>query len=418
MNGLKQYVIIGNGVAAAGCIEGIRKNDDHSRIIVISGEKRAVYCRPLISYLLEGKTTVEKMNYRNPDFYESNKCEVIYGKKAVKIDPNKKIVILDDDSEYPYDSLCIANGSSPFVPPFEGLDTVPEKYSFMTLDDALAIEKALKKDAKVLIVGAGLIGLKCAEGISEHVKHITICDLAPRILSSILDDECANLMQKAMEAQNISFMLSDTAVKFDKNKAFMKSGKEVDFDILILAVGVKANSAIIKDAGGEVNRGIIIDNHMKTSLKDIYAAGDCAEGFDFSFGQKRVLAILPNAVMQGHCAGNNMSGGNDVFQNAIPMNSIGFFGIHAMTAGSYFGKEDGGDCYIEKTENSLRRLYYKDGYLTGFIIIGDVEAAGIYVNLIRNHIPLSEIDFDLLKKSPSLAAFSIGYRKQKLESAV
>lgn len=415
---MKQYVIIGNGVAAAACIEGIRKNDDHSRIIVISGENRPVYCRPLISYYLEGKTTVEKMNYRSNDFYAQNKCDVIYGKKAVKIDPDNKIVTLDDGSEYPYDSLCVANGSSPFVPPFEGLDTVKNKYSFMTLDDALELEKALCKDAKVLIVGAGLIGLKCAEGISERVKHITICDLAPRILSSILDDECAGMMQKAMEAQNISFMLADTAVRFEKNKAYMKSGKEVDFDILILAVGVKANSPIVKEAGGEVNRGIIIDDHMKTSLNDVYAAGDCAEGFDFSFGSRRVLAILPNAVMQGLCAGSNMTGNDAIFENAIPMNSIGFFGIHAMTAGSYFDKEQGGECYVEKTDTSLRRLYYKDGYLTGFIIIGDVESAGIYVNLIRNHTPLSDINFDLLKKSPSLAAFSRGYRRQKLGSAV
>ncbi|HIV16562.1 MAG TPA: NAD(P)/FAD-dependent oxidoreductase [Candidatus Alectryocaccobium stercorigallinarum] len=415
---MKQYVIIGNGVAAAGCIEGIRSVDTKSRIAVVSEENRPVYCRPLISYYLEGMTTAEKMMYRRDDFYAANGCDVIYGRKAVKLDPDAKKVYLDDGSEYPYDSVCIAAGSSPVIPPFAGIDTVKNKFTFMTLDDALALENALAPNSKVLIVGAGLIGLKCAEGISGRVASITICDLAPRILSSILDDECAHMMQEAMERRNISFMLSDTAVKFDKNKAYMKSGKEIDFDILILAVGVKANTSLIKDAGGAVNRGIITNSRMMTSIPGVYAAGDCTEGFDFSFGSTRILAILPNAVMGGRCAGANMAGGHETFENAIPMNSIGFFGIHAMTAGSYFAEADGGEMYEEKNGCGIRRLFTKDGYLTGFIIIGDVEPAGIYVNLIRNRIPLSEIDFDLVKRSPSLAAFSDKYRNEKLGSVV
>ncbi len=415
---MKQYVIVGNGVAAAACIDGIRSIDSTSKIVVISEEKHPVYCRPLISYYLEGMTTLEKMKYRPDDFYEKNNCDVIYGKKAKKIDTKCKTVYLDDGSEYPYDSICIAAGSSPFVPPFDGLDSVKDKFSFMTIDDALSLEKALKPSSKVMIVGAGLIGLKCAEGIHGRVGSITICDLAPRILSSILDDECAALMQSAMEKQNIKFMLSDTAVKFDKNTAFMKSGKKVEFDILILAVGVKANTSLVKDAGGEVNRGIIVDDHMRTTLPCVYAVGDCAEGFDFSLGGHRVLAILPNAVLGGKCAGANMAGGDEAFGNAIPMNSIGFFGIHAMTAGSYFSEEDGGELYEEKGEAYIRRLFTKDGYLTGFIIIGDVDTAGIYVNLIRNHIPLSNVNFDLIKKSPSLAAFSSDYREAKLGGVV
>ena len=415
---MKQYVIIGNGVAAAGCIEGIRSVDTKSRIAVISEENHPVYCRPLISYYLEGMTTTKKMAYRREDFYTSNGCDVIYGRKAVKLDPYAKKIYLDDGSEYPYDSACIAAGSSAFIPPFDGINTVKNKFTFMTLDDALALEKVLTPDSKVLIVGAGLIGLKCAEGISERVASITICDLAPRILSSILDDECAHIMQEVMELRNINFMLSDTAVKFNKNKAYMKSGRETDFDILILAVGVKANISLIKDAKGEVNRGIITDSRMETSLPDVYAAGDCTEGLDFSYGSRRVLAILPNAVMGGRCAGANMAGGHEKFDNAIPMNSIGFFGIHAMTAGSYFDKADGGEMYEEKSGRGIRRLFTKDGYLTGFIIIGDVEPAGIYVNLIRNRIPLSEIDFELIKRTPSLAAFSDKYRNEKLGSVV
>ena len=414
---MKNYLIIGNGVAAAGCIEGIRSVDKQSAITVVSAENYAVYCRPLISYYLEGKTTLEKMNYRGEDFYTANGCKVIYGKSAVKIDNAGKKVTLDDNSVISYDSLCIATGSSPFVPPFSGLDTVTNKFSFMTIDDTLALEKAINKDSKVLIVGAGLIGLKCPEGIHDKVAEITVCDLADRILSSILDNECAALMQKHLEEHGVKFMLSDTAEKFHGNHAKMKSGETVDFDGLVLAVGVKANTSLAGDIGGEVNRGIIVDDKMQTSLEGIYAAGDCTEGNDISIGQKRVLAILPNAYMQGYCAGVNMAGGSSAFDKAIPMNSIGFFGLHAMTAGSYFPEGDG-EVYEEKGEKSIKRLYMKDGYLTGYILIGDIDRAGIYTSLIREKTPLSQLNIDLLKKNPSLAIFFSENRRKKLGGVI
>ena len=157
---MKEYVIIGNGVAAASCIEGIRSTDKDGKITVISEENYPVYCRPLISYYLENKTDTERMNYRDADFYEKSGCEVIYGKKAVSVDSASETVTLNDGTKLPYNALCVATGSSPFVPPFEGLDKVENKFSFMTLDDTLAIEKAVNCDSRVLIVGAGLIGLK------------------------------------------------------------------------------------------------------------------------------------------------------------------------------------------------------------------------------------------------------------------
>lgn len=415
---MKHYVVIGNGVAAAGCIEGIRSTDKDGKIFVISEEKHPVYCRPLISYYLEGKTDLVKMNYRSSDFYEKMGCEVLYGKKAVSLDKDSKEVTLDDGKVIPYDALCVAAGSSPFVPPFAGLDSVKNKFSFMTIDDTLALESAITKDSKVLIVGAGLIGLKCAEGLKDRVAEITVCDLADRVLSSILDNECAAMMQDNLEKNGISFMLGDSAERFEENTAYMKSGKTVSFDVLVLAVGVRANTSLVKDAGGDVNRGIIVNEKMETSIPFIYSAGDCTEGMDISLGSNRVIAILPNAYMQGKCAGINMAGGEEIFDNAIPMNSIGFFGLHAMTAGSYFTESEGGEMYEEKGDKTLKRLFTRNGLLTGFILIGNTKKAGIYTSLIREKTPLSSIDFDLIKKDPTFAAFSGESRKTKLGGAV
>lgn len=410
---MKQYVIIGNGVAATGCIEGIRSIDPTGEITIISEEKHKVYCRPLISYYLEGKTDLSRINYRNETFYEDMKCQVIYGQKAVHIHKDNQNIELDDKSIIPYSKLCIAAGSSPFVPPFEGLDTVEKKYTFMTLDDALELEKAIDKDSRVLIIGAGLIGLKCAEGISERVKSVTVCDLADRPLSSILDTECAAMMRKHLEVHGIQFYLSDSAVRFDKNTAYMKSGNIIEFDVLVLAVGVRANTSLLKEIDGEVNRGILVDEYMKTSIPDMYAAGDCSEGMDSSIDQRRVLAILPNAYMQGYTAGINMAGGCEKFDNAIPMNSIGFFGLHAMTAGSYEG-----ELYEEKTNHSLKRLFTKDDLLKGFILIGCDERAGIYTSMIRNKTPISSINFDILKRTATTVAFSKAVRRKKFGGVV
>lgn len=415
---MKKYVIIGNGTAATGCVEGIRSVDKESPITIISGEDHHVYCRPLISYYLEGKTDLERIKYRPDDFYEKNGCTVLYGEHAEKIDPEQKKIKLDDGAEIDYDALCVAAGSSPFVPPMEGMDKVKERYTFMTLDDALAIEKAINKDSRVLIVGAGLIGLKCAEGIHGKVKSITVCDLAERVLSSILDDESAAFVRKHLEQNDISFLLGDSVAKFDGNTAFMKSGAQVDFDILVTAVGVRANTGMIREIGGKCTRGITIDEHMKTSIQDIYAAGDCTESTDITDGLVKVMALLPNAYMQGRCAGINMAGGESVFDNTIPMNSIGFFGLHIMTAGSRPTPAEGGEVYEEKTETSIKKLFMKNDRLTGFVLIGNVERAGIYTNMIRTQTPLGSVDFESLKKVPNLFAFDAEYRRKKLGSVV
>ena len=415
---MKQYVIIGNGVAATGCVEGIRSADSEGKITVISGENRPVYCRPLISYYLEGKATPEKMNYRSPDFAEKMNCEFIYGKQAVQLRQDDKTVVLDDGTVLPYDEVCIATGSVPFVPPFAGLDTVEKQFSFMTMDDALALDAAVNKDSRVLIVGAGLIGLKCAEGLHGRVASITVCDLADRVLSSILDTQSAAVMQQHLEENGIHLLLGDTVSRFEKNVASMRSGAEVEFDVLVLAVGVKANTALARQAGAEVNRGILVNEKMETTVPGIFAAGDCTEGMDASLGQRRVLAILPNAYLQGRCAGINMAGGDAVHDKAIPMNSLGLLGLHAMTAGTAFSETEGGSMVEEKSEAGWKRFFVKDGLLTGFMLLGDVDRAGIYTALIREKTPLDSIDFAVLKKSPTLAAMPKENRRKKLGGVV
>ncbi|GBU26342.1 hypothetical protein R83H12_03038 [Fibrobacteria bacterium R8-3-H12] len=205
-----------------------------------------------------------------------------------------------------------------------------EKFTFMSLDDAKKLEKSLAPNKKALIIGAGLIGLKCAEGILKRVAHITVLDLAPRILSSILDDDGAKIVQSHLESKSIEFKLSASVKKFEKDTAILESGEKIPFDVLVLAVGVRPNTALLKGIA-KIDKGIEANQKSETSAPDIYAAGDCTQTLDISCGQNKIMALLPNAYMQGECAGINMAGGEKKFDNAIPMNAIGFFGLHIVT---------------------------------------------------------------------------------------
>ncbi|MDD5947758.1 MAG: FAD-dependent oxidoreductase [Oscillospiraceae bacterium] len=415
---MEQYVIVGNGVAAAGCIEGIRTVDKHTPITVISGEKYPVYCRPLISYYLQGKTNLERMYYRSESFYNDNGCQVIYGETANQIDQKEHTVTLASGQKIPFSKLLVASGSSPFVPRFDGIETVKNRFSFMTLDDTFSLEQAICSTSRVLIIGAGLIGLKCAEGLQGRVGKITVCDLADNILSSILDADTAPAVQDHLEQNGIEFLMGDSVKSFTQDIAEMQSGRQIPFDILVMAVGVRPNTALVADIGGEINRGIMVNTKMQTSIPDIYAAGDCSEGYDLSVGKNRVLALLPNAYMGGFTAGVNMAGGNKEFDNAIPMNSIGLMGLHIMTAGNYVTEKDGGQVLCDQSKNGTRKFFVQDDALKGYILVGDVLGGGIYTALIREMTPMHTLDFESLQKDPNYFAFSAETRRKKFGGVV
>ncbi|GAE87023.1 NAD(P)/FAD-dependent oxidoreductase [Acetivibrio straminisolvens] len=243
------------------------------------------------------------MKYRKEDFYETMNCKTILGKEAVKINDAKKEVLLDDGEVVNYDKLLVATGSLPFVPPMKGLEGVEKRFSFMSLDDAKELESAISPSSKVLIIGAGLIGLKCAEGISKRVESITVVDLADRILSSILDRDGAEIVKSHIEKKNINFILNAKVDEFTGNKALLSNGEEVEFDVLVVAVGVIPNTGLIKEINGKVNRGIAIDEFCQTSIPDIYAAGDCCESFDITLDQNSPC-VTPKCLYAGRVCGS------------------------------------------------------------------------------------------------------------------
>ncbi len=410
---MKKYVIIGNSAAAIGAVQGIRSVDGEGLITVISDEPYHTYSRPLISYWLEGKVDDEKIYYREPDFYEKNNVMTMFNTRAVKIGDG--YVTLENGGKVQYDKLLVATGSKPFVPPMAGLESVKDKFTFMNWDSAKAIKEKVKENTRVLIVGAGLIGLKCAEALYHLKADITVVDLADRILPSILDVRAGEIMQKHIENKGTKFILGASVEQFTENSAKLTNGTTVDFDIVVVAVGVRPNTELVSEAGGKVEKGIITDMTQLTTIPDVYAAGDCTVSYDCSSGTDRILALLPNAFMQGEVAGKNMAGKETYYMNAIPMNAIGFYGLHIITAGSYDG-----EAFVEENaeKEQYKKLVMKDGQLKGYILMGDVARAGIYTSMIKEQIPLADVDIELLKTKPQMMMFGKARRDEKLAGKI
>ena len=245
-----KYLIIGNATAAVGGITGIRTVDPAGSITVISGEDRHVYSRPLISYWLEGRVEKENTRYRDLDFYEKNDVTVEYGVMATAVDAKRKIVTLTGGRTISYEKLLVATGSRPFVPPIKGRDSAKNTFTFTTMDDAEGIAKILTPESQVVILGAGLIGLKAAEALVDQCGGITVVDLADRVLPSVLDAECAARYADYLEGLGMALRLGTSITAIGDGDVTLSDGDTLAYDILILAVGTRPESGLVDEAGG------------------------------------------------------------------------------------------------------------------------------------------------------------------------
>ena len=403
---MKKYLLIGGSIATEGAIEGILSVDKNADITVLCGEKRPLYSRPLISYVLEKKTPDEGLYFRGEDYYDKKGVKAVY-KVAEKVNPVKKTVTAEGE-EFPYDQLLVATGSKPFVPPIKGLEGVSKKHTFYTMDDMLGLREDLKKGGKVLIIGAGLIGMKCAEGVKEYTDEIVIADMAPRPLPAATTPEAGAIVQQRL-SDIIDFRLNAALDHFEGDKAVFASGEEISFDILVLALGVRPQIGLLKEIGAEINRGVLVNERMQTNLPDVYAAGDLVESYEAVDGGKRLLQLFPSAFLGGKIAGKNMAGEQTEFLTDIPMNATKLFGVRITSAGLFIG---------QKTEvtvgDDYRALYTDGGLIKGFILIGDSARAGILTDFIRKQRPIGDLDPAKLLTDRDLSLYPAEERRAAL----
>ena len=296
--------------------------------------------------------------------------------------------------------LLLATGSIPFVPYVKGTENKENCYTFLNMKSSCDIKTVADKNTDAVIIGGGLIGLKAAEGLSKICKSVTVCELSNRLLPTILDKPAGDLIGKHIKEHGINYYTENTVAEAlsEGNKitgVILKDGTRLNCSMLVMAVGVRPNIELAKQIGADIGRGIKTDNRQMTSIPDVYAAGDCTESIDILDNSVKIMALWPNAVMQGKTAGNAMAGGDKRFDGAFAMNAIDFFGLHIVTCGLInASEEDGYISTITTGDMRYRKFVIKDNKLKGYILIGDINRAGIYTDLIRKGIPLNTVKWD------------------------
>jgi len=398
------YVIIGNSVAAVGAIRGIRSIDQLGNITVISRERHVAYGRPLISYLLGGLITEKRMPYLPENFYEKNRVNLLLNSEVVGVDTDNRKVTIAGGDVIAYDKLLVATGGDPFVPPIEGMAGKERVFTFTTWDDAAKLKGIASDIEKVVVIGGGLIGLKAAEGLHLIDKKITIVELADRILSAAFDRPAGRVVARKMKANGIDVITEDTVVKIEGDGAAitgvtLKSGDFIPCDTVIVAIGVRPAAGFLKGSGIEVNRGIVVDDRMETTVKGVFAAGDVAEARDFFSGVKNPMPIWPDAYIQGDIAGVTMAGGEKGYEGGIAMNSIELFKVSTISMGITNPVDPTQYeilTYQDLEQYQYRKIVLKEGLLVGAVLVGAVDRAGILAGLIRDRIEVSSFKEQLL----------------------
>jgi len=415
-----KYLIVGNSAAAIGAVEGIRRVDAAGEITLLAAEPYHTYSRPLISYYLSGKVTPEKMYYRDLNFYDRMRVRARLGETAKAVDPENAVVILESGEAVPYDKLLIATGGKPVCPPIPGRE-LEEVFFFHKWDDVKALEKALFPGAKVVVIGAGLIGLKATEALVKKQAEVRVVELSNRVLSAILDEEAASIVQRAFEHHGVSFHLNTTVAEIcgqggKVSGVRLTDGSEWQCDLVIIAIGVSPNTDIVQSTAIKVNRGIVVDAHLATSCTGIYAAGDVAEGYDKISGELRVIPILPNAYKQGYTAGMNMAGETVSYPGGFAMNSIGFFDLPMITAG--LAKAEGREfttlVHADHSHDCYKKVILRDGRIVGFILLNRIDRAGILTGLLEREVDVTPYQSDLLRDDFGYVYFPRDYRRQLL----
>lgn len=412
-----QHVIIGNSAAAIGAVEAIRAQSPADLITLFSAEPEHCYSRPLISELLAGEVTVEAMGYRPANFYERLGVTARLGTPIAAIDLEMRGVVPAGGELTPYDRLLIATGSVPFRPPIED-EGEGGLYTFNSAADALALLEAAAAAKRVVVIGGGLIGMKAAESLRHRGLEVTVVELAPHILSSAFDAAASRLFAAGAEAAGVRLVTDNAVTAIRRKGGWVRSvvladNEELAADLVVMAVGVRPNVELAKAAGLAVDRGIVVDEEMRTSAPDVFAAGDCAQGVELISGQRRVMPLWPVAHRQGRAAGSAMAGKAEPAPPGLPMNSITLFGVSAMSAGQ-LAPEPGDLELVEAAPGSYRKVILREDRLVGAVAVGAVDRFGILTGLIVDQRPCSFLREAFPKQPVSLLNLPAEYRQEKL----
>ena len=361
-----KVVVIGSGTAGSNFALFARKVDRKAEILVIGKERTMQYSPCALPFVLSGRIEkLENIVVFPGEFYKRQRIDMMLETEVKEIDRERKVVITDK-GEVSYDKLILAVGSRAFVPPIRGVDS-KGVFTLKSMEDVSRIQAYLKErnPKKAVVIGAGLIGLEGAVAFRELGLEVLVVELLPHLLPTMLDKDMASIVQKHLEEKGIKFKfgVGVSEIVGDPVKGVKIGEDEIEADLVLVATGVRANTDLAKKAGLEVNRGIIVDEYLRTSDPDIYAIGDCAETFDAITGKRILSQLGTTAVRMAKIAAINALGGEEkfkpVFNTAITELfdlEIGTFGMTQERA-----EKEGIKVAVGKFRGSTKPEYYPGG---------------------------------------------------------
>ena len=381
------YVIIGGGVAGITAALDLarRKAGD---IDVYTDEEYPYYYRPQLTEFLAGSLPLNKLLRRSLSWFTGRGINLHLAQKVISIQPEMQTIVLESDEVVPYDKLLIATGSVPFVPPIKGADKSGVR-TWRTLQDTLELEKAALTCQDVVVIGGGLLGLEAARGLKAFCGKITVLEFFPRLLPRQLDVEGATLLQTFVESLGIAVVVGARTEEIMGDGAVegvrLQSGQVIPCQTILVAAGVRCNAKLAEDAGIEVDRGILVNDYMETSMPGIFAAGDTAVYKGYSW------AIAPIAQAQARIAVANMMGEDVAYDVVVPSTTLKVVGINVSSVGLVNPEADTCDeCrLLDKANGIYKKIVLKDGIITGSIVINDKNLAKELESMISNQQPLS-----------------------------
>ena len=419
---MPRYVIVGGSAGGIGAVEAIREVDPVGTITAISVEPFPQYSRPMIADFLSGEAALEKMKYRDDEFWKKNRVELLTGREAVSLNLADKHVELDQGERISFEKLLIATGGRPFVPKMKGANR-DGVFTFTTFSDAERLVAKVEKGEKAVVIGGGLIGVSVAEALCKRGLDVTIVELKDRVLNLILDESASGIIENIVRQAGVKIITGETVQQIlgrNDNDAtvgavVLTNEEELPCDLVVIAIGVVPRTELVAGTEVETNRGILVDKFMRTSVPDVYACGDVAEAYDFIIDENRPLPLWPIAHLGGKMAGYNMAGKKTEYPGGTSMSALKYFGIPVISVGMA-NPEDDGTYEILIYHNSERNIYKKivlrNDIIVGMIFINEIERVGTIFYLMKNRANVKEFKQVLASENFGLAALPSPIRER------
>jgi len=404
-----RIVIAGAGPAGITVAERVRAQDPDIVITLLSAEPHPPYAPPAMAdHFLSGRD--EPLYWKGRDVCERLRLEYRAGCSVKSLDAAGHALRLADDTTLAYERLVIATGAALYAP-IGGCD-LAGIYNFKSLTAAERLVAGVRSGdiRSAVVVGAGFIGVEIALLLSDLGVKVTLVEMEDRLIPKMLEAETAAIVLARVQDRGVEVRLETRAEAFVGERQAkgveLATGECLQADACVAATGVKPNIDWLEGSGVETRWGIVVDEYLRTTMADVYAAGDVAETHDRLTGERYVHAIFPNAVAQAEIVARGLLGRPVPYDGAEAMNSLKHLGVEVITAGAH----DGEEVLCRRHGDTLRKIYLDDGRIVGYSLAGNIRAAGVYRSLMLKRTNVRAFRDQLLDSRPGAAWFQSAMR--------